>query len=114
LDAPSRFREIGAAAAHSADVAVFFGAASGAAAAAAIEAGMAPESVHAFADLWGPAEFLRTECREGDLVLLRCGMTDHPERIYFSLLGSVDCLKRECDRLYLCDHCTDLRRRKNR
>jgi hypothetical protein len=107
LDGPVKFREIGAATAGSADGAVFFGASSGISAAAAIEGGMEPESVHAFADLWGAAEFLRTESRAGDLCLLRCGMTDHAERIYFSLIGTVNCRKRECGREYLCDHCRE-------
>ena len=111
LDEPSKFREIGAAAAGSADVAVFFGTASRALAAAAVEAGMGPESVHAFADPWAVTEFLRTQSREGDLGLFRCGMTDHAERVHLSLLGRVDCLTQECGRLHVCDSCTDLRRK---
>lgn len=73
-----------------------------------VEAGMAPENVHAFDDLQPAAEFLRFELREGDLVLLKGRTTDHAARVFFAQLGEVRCWKPYCRKTILCDHCPDL------
>ncbi|MBZ5601913.1 MAG: hypothetical protein LAO79_06375 [Acidobacteriia bacterium] len=104
-----RMRTIGQTSAKVMDVAIFFGEHGGAAAAAAIEAGMKPESVHAFPSQREAGQFLRGELRAGDLVLLRPSMTDKPERIYYTQFGEVGCTRFHCALTHLCDACPQLR-----
>jgi UDP-N-acetylmuramoyl-tripeptide--D-alanyl-D-alanine ligase len=104
-----RFQQLGRLAARSVDLAVFFGERSRSAARRAVEGGMKPESVRHFPDLWGAAEFLKSELRKGDLVLLRSRVSLHAERIYFALLGTVGCRMPACTRVQLCDRCSYLR-----
>ena len=73
-----------------------------------IEAGMAPENVHAFAAIRDAAMFLREELRPGDLALIKGRTTDHMARIYFGQLGPVGCWKEYCSKLMLCDICWEL------
>jgi UDP-N-acetylmuramoyl-tripeptide--D-alanyl-D-alanine ligase len=108
LDGPAKVQSIAAAAAGAADEAIFFGPQGGALAAAAVEAGMTPESVRALDDWQGAGEFLRTGTRAGDLVLFRCGMSDHAERAVLSLAQKIGCLRRDCGHLHLCDSCPRL------
>jgi UDP-N-acetylmuramoyl-tripeptide--D-alanyl-D-alanine ligase len=54
------------------------------------------------------AEFLRTELRHGDLMLLKGRTTDHAARIFFAQLGQVGCWKTDCDKRMLCDTCWEL------
>ncbi|MGD0015406.1 MAG: Mur ligase family protein [Bryobacteraceae bacterium] len=104
-----RMRHLGQMAARSADLAVFFGERSRWLAKVALGAGMKPGSAHHFPDPWGAAEFLKSELREGDLVLLRSCHPRHAERIYFAQLGTVGCLKPVCHKVILCDNCPELR-----
>jgi UDP-N-acetylmuramoyl-tripeptide--D-alanyl-D-alanine ligase len=104
-----RFQRLGQMAASSVDLAVFFGERSRNAARRAVEGGMPSESVRSFPDLWGAAEFLRSELREGDLALLRDCHPFHAERIWFALAGSVGCRMSACSYLRACDYCAHLR-----
>jgi UDP-N-acetylmuramoyl-tripeptide--D-alanyl-D-alanine ligase len=104
-----RFQQLGQVAAGCVDLVVFFGERSRNAARRAVEGGMKPESVRRFPDLWGAAEFLKSELREGDLVLLRNRLPFHAERIYFAQLGAVGCQMPTCTWNQLCDHCSHLR-----
>lgn len=104
-----RYRELGQAVARSTDWAIFFGEHCRRGAEAALAAGMRPESVHAFPGWQEAARFLNSELREGDLVLLRCFETDHPERIFFAQFGTVECTKPKCLIVHLCDYCRELR-----
>jgi UDP-N-acetylmuramoyl-tripeptide--D-alanyl-D-alanine ligase len=74
----------------------------------ALAAGIPPENVHGFGELHQAAEFLRMELGHGDLVLLRGRLTDHISRLYFGLIGSVECRKSRCDKKILCDMCPEL------
>jgi UDP-N-acetylmuramoyl-tripeptide--D-alanyl-D-alanine ligase len=74
----------------------------------AIEAGMAPASAHGFPTLSEAAQFLRTELRSGDLVLLKGRSTDHATRVFFALLGTVACWRPYCPKTVLCDACWEL------
>ena len=107
--AEARHQWIGAAAAASVDFAVFFGECAGIAAAAAIAAGMKPECVRTYPSQKDAGAYLLSELREGDLLLLRCNMTDHADRIYWAQFGSVGCLRMHCDLSCMCDSCSELR-----
>lgn len=102
-------RELGQAAARAADVAVFVGEHAKSAAKAAVRSGMAPGAVVGFADLERAAEYLRSELRGGDLVLLKGRTTDHLERVFFAQIGSVRCRKARCSKTIACDLCPELR-----
>ncbi|MGO9231339.1 MAG: Mur ligase family protein [Bryobacteraceae bacterium] len=107
--AEKRYQWIGAAAAESVDFAVFFGEGGETAAGAAVAAGMKPECARSFPSYKEAGEFLRSELREGDLLLLRCDMNDHAERIYWAQFGLVGCSRERCDVIHLCDSCPELR-----
>jgi UDP-N-acetylmuramoyl-tripeptide--D-alanyl-D-alanine ligase len=68
----------------------------------------APEGAHGFMRFEDAAEFLRRELRAGDLALLRGLNCDHLSRLYFALLGDVDCRVPRCDERRPCDRCARL------
>ena len=74
----------------------------------AIDAGLRPEMVHAFPSLQPAAEFLKSELRPGDVMLLKGRTTDHATRIFFAQLGTVKCWKEYCGKRMLCDMCPEL------
>lgn len=74
----------------------------------AIDQGLAPDHVHAFADIQSAAEFLRRELRAGDLALLKGRTTDHAARLFFAQIGNVGCWKQYCPKRMLCDICWEL------
>ncbi|MGD0200521.1 MAG: UDP-N-acetylmuramoyl-tripeptide--D-alanyl-D-alanine ligase [Bryobacteraceae bacterium] len=74
----------------------------------AIESGMPPETVHSFPSLKQAAEFVKTELRPGDLVLLKGRTTDHATRLFFAQLGTVACWREPCRKTMLCDSCWEL------
>ncbi len=74
----------------------------------AVDAGMSPDQVHAFDTQQEAAEFLRTELKPADLVMLKGRTTDHITRIFFALLGPVGCWKPHCPKSKLCDICWEL------
>lgn len=74
----------------------------------AIDQGLPPENVHAFADIQSGAEFLRRELRAGDLALLKGRTTDHAARIFFAQIGDVGCWKQYCPKRMLCDICWEM------
>jgi UDP-N-acetylmuramoyl-tripeptide--D-alanyl-D-alanine ligase len=91
-----------------AEVAVFVGESAAYGRRRAIEAGMPAENVHAFSSIQAAAEFLRSELRPGDLMLLKGRTTDHVTRIFFAQLGPVGCWKEYCPKRMLCDICWEL------
>lgn len=105
----TRFRSVGKSAAQIADLAVFVGDRSRHAVKGAVYAGMDPERVRAFYDLESATEYLRSELREGDLVLLRGLLHDHMSRAYLGMLGEVNCWLATCPKKIACDVCPDLR-----
>lgn len=90
------------------DVALFIGELADYGKRRAIDAGLSPAMAHAFPSLRSAAEFLQTELRDGDLVLLKGRTTDHAARIFFAQLGQVRCWKTDCDKRMLCDTCWEL------
>lgn len=103
-----RLDELGRRAARSADFAVFLGNKMRYAARAAVEAGMQQQNARAFGDLQEGADFLKSELRAGDLVLLRGYSQWHMERLYFAQIGTIRCWLRRCARVPSCDDCTRL------
>ncbi len=74
----------------------------------ATEAGMMPGQAHGFDDLRAAAEFLQTELRNGDLVLLKGRTTDHAARLFYAQCGTVECWRDYCRKTMLCDMCWEL------
>jgi UDP-N-acetylmuramoyl-tripeptide--D-alanyl-D-alanine ligase len=104
----NRLRYLAPRAAGAAEVLVLIGQHSEYGRRRAIEAGMASEDVHAFRGLEETADFLKGELKDGDLALLKGRTTDHASRIYFALLGRIECWEEKCPRTLLCDHCPEL------
>ena len=105
----TRFRGVGKSAAEIADLAVFVGDRSKHAVKGAVYAGMNPEHLRAFYDLESATEYLRSELREGDLVLLRGLLHDHMSRAYLGMLGEVNCWVATCPKKIACDVCPELK-----
>jgi len=104
----NRLRYLAEKAARSAEVALFIGEKAAYGRRRAIEAGMRPSDVYAFASFEASARFLRTELRPDDLVLLKGRTTDHAARIFFAQFGDVGCWKVYCSKETLCDNCWEL------
>ena len=105
----ARFRELGQRAARVADVAVFVSKHHGHhAVKAAIASGMKPECVLSLPGLYEAAEYLKSELRGGDVVLLKGRTTDHLSRVFFAQFGPIGCWKTECRKRIVCDFCEEL------
>jgi UDP-N-acetylmuramoyl-tripeptide--D-alanyl-D-alanine ligase len=76
--------------------------------ATAMEAGIPRERVWGFRSVREVAEFLRSELRRGDLVLLKGRTSDHLSRIFFFQTGHVACWVNECTIRDVCDRCPKL------
>jgi UDP-N-acetylmuramoyl-tripeptide--D-alanyl-D-alanine ligase len=103
-----RLKYLAARAGEVADGVVFIGESADYGRRRAIDAGLSPETAHAFPSLQPAAEFLRGELRAGDLVLLKGRTTDHAARIFFAQIGHVACWKDYCAKRMLCDTCWEL------
>ncbi len=103
-----RLKLIGRAAARTTDFLVVIGRHAEIGARAAIRAGMHPDHALHFESPEQAAQALRCEIRAGDLVLLKGRTTHHITRVFFALLGHIDCWKRHCTKRILCDHCPEL------
>jgi UDP-N-acetylmuramoyl-tripeptide--D-alanyl-D-alanine ligase len=73
-----------------------------------VEAGHAPEAVHAFPGLREAAQFLREQLGEGDVALIKGRTSDHTARLVLAQLGQVACWRASCRKRTLCDHCWQL------
>jgi UDP-N-acetylmuramoyl-tripeptide--D-alanyl-D-alanine ligase len=103
-----RVKELGRIAARAADLVVFVGEHAHYGVKAAISSGIKPEFARNFVDLYRAADYLKSELRGGDLVLLRGRATDHLSRIFFAQFGTIGCWKTKCKKRILCDHCEKL------
>jgi UDP-N-acetylmuramoyl-tripeptide--D-alanyl-D-alanine ligase len=105
----ARFRELGKMASEVGDLAIFISKHHGHhAVKAAIAAGMKPGCALSFADLVEAANYLKSELRGGDLVLLKGRMTDHLSRLFFAQFGAISCWKTDCSKRIMCDYCPEL------
>lgn len=103
-----RLAKLGRRAAEMCEGAVFIGDHSAYGRKGAIEAGMSPDLARDFYSIEDAVDFLRSEIRAGDLVLLRGRNTDHLSRVYFAMLGDIDCHRTWCRKRGLCDDCDQL------
>jgi UDP-N-acetylmuramoyl-tripeptide--D-alanyl-D-alanine ligase len=71
----------------------------------AIRAGIPPNMAHGFSTLFDASTFLASALGPGDLVLLKGRTTDHATRLYFALLGPIECWRNPCKKRMLCDIC---------
>lgn len=86
-DRRQRLKYLGRRAGEVADGVVFIGELASYGVRRAIDAGIHADQAHAFRTLREAAEFLRTELRSGDLVLLKGRATDHAARIFLRRLA---------------------------
>lgn len=104
-----RFREFGKIAAQTADLAIFIGEHGYRGAKAAYAFGMRPDCALSFTELYKATQYLKSELRNGDVVLLRGRTTDHLSRVYFGQLGTIGCWKSKCEKTIVCDLCQELK-----
>ena len=70
--------------------------------------GFPSEAALGFYNLEEAAEWLRGELTAGDVALLRGTHSQHFGRIYFRMLGTVECTLVNCRMRYACDYCPEL------
>src|SRR3990172_5593316 len=104
-----RLREVGKIASQVADLVVFIGEHGHYAVKEATASGMKPECVLGFTDLYMASQYLKSELRSGDLVLLKGRTTDHLSRVFFAQFGTIGCWKTKCSKTIVCDLCEELR-----
>ena len=75
---------------------------------AATAAGMPEGNAIAFNSLPDAADWLRSQIRQGDLVLIRARGQFHMERLYFAQLGTLNCWMDRCSYVLGCDTCPHL------
>lgn len=95
-------------AALTADFVIFIGEYSDRAKKVAISLGMNIKNVHSFLDWQKAINIIKSELREGDILLLKGMGSEHLSRIYLSLIGEVKCRLSKCGKMTLCDHCPEL------
>jgi len=103
-----RYRKLGRDVARIFGIAVFIGGDSAHGVNGAIAAGMRTESAHGFASFAQALDFLGTELRTGDLVLLKGRATDHLTRLAYALVGPIQCRLPRCEKRIVCDLCPEL------
>ena len=104
-----RFRRLGHLASGIGDLAVFIGEHGHYAVKAAILSGMSPDRVRNFPGLSAAAQYLRSELRDGDLVLIKGRISHHLSRVVFAQWGDIGCWKKDCNKRILCDTCDSLK-----
>lgn len=104
-----RMKHLGRQALELSELAVFVGESGHYAAKAALAAGADPGRVRQYEMARDAAEYLKSELRAGDLVLLKGRSCDHLERILHAQLGAIGCWKVKCRIRTLCDACKELR-----
>ena len=109
LSERGRFRHLGREVARAADLGIFIGRSSNSSISAAVEAGMHRGSALAFKTLPDAANFLKSELRAGDLVLLHGWVERHLERAILAQLGSLSCWLERCPKFMQCERCPELK-----
>jgi UDP-N-acetylmuramoyl-tripeptide--D-alanyl-D-alanine ligase len=103
-----RSRYYGKMAAQHTDLAIFLGERCLEIAEQAQRFGLTEAQTRSFFSLEDAASYLRTELRDGDLLLLRGLASEHLSRLYYRLLGTVACQLPVCRIPYHCDPCPKL------
>jgi UDP-N-acetylmuramyl pentapeptide synthase len=109
LSERGRYQRLGTQVAEVADMGIFIGRSSNTAASAAVRAGMNRESARFFKMLPEAANFLKSELRPGDLVLLQGWVERHLERAILAQLGQISCWKERCSKRIQCEACPELK-----
>ncbi|HSP88504.1 MAG TPA: UDP-N-acetylmuramoyl-tripeptide--D-alanyl-D-alanine ligase [Ignavibacteriaceae bacterium] len=104
-----RFKKLGRIAPQISDLAIFISEYGHYAVKTATEAGMSPDCVKSFIDLKTANNYLKSEFRDGDLILLKGRSSDHLSRIFFGQHGEINCWKNKCVKMMLCDLCDELK-----
>jgi UDP-N-acetylmuramoyl-tripeptide--D-alanyl-D-alanine ligase len=105
---PERVRHLADLACEFSDMLVFIGEDASHGVERALERGLAPENIHAFAKWEDAAAFLSENLGPGDLALLRSRRDGHLSRIYYALQGEVKCHLADCPLRMACDACPQL------
>lgn len=100
--------EVGRRCAETGDLLLFWGSYKARYRDAAMDAGVASESILLFETLAEMAEGLRSLTRKGDLVLLKGTWFDHMSRVAYAQLGTVACSVEPCLLHWGCDPCPKL------
>ncbi len=112
LDAPQfgelAAEEAGKRCAAAADVLLFWGRFAERYRGAALKAGTPAENIFLFATQVEMADFIRSETKAGDVILLKGYWSDHMTRVAFRQFGRVACVKEKCLRHLVCDGCNKL------
>ncbi len=101
----ARMEDLGRNAASLFDYAIFIGDRGNYAIRAAVESGMQRKNIFAFYKYQEAVDHIRSELRNGDLVLLKGRMDMHLSRLYLSMMGNVGCTLKSCSNTFLCDGC---------
>jgi UDP-N-acetylmuramoyl-tripeptide--D-alanyl-D-alanine ligase len=109
LSERGRGRYLGTQVARSADMGIFIGRSSNTWVSAAIGEGMHRDAARAFKTLPEAANFLKSELRAGDLVLLQGWIARHLERVILAQLGTISCWKERCMKRIQCEACPELK-----
>lgn len=104
-----RVRRMGSLAPPICDMAVFVGEHAHYAIKGAIAGGMDAKRVIGFDTAKEGAEYLKSELREGDFMLIKGRTCDHLERIVHFQTSPVACWIKKCRQRVLCDLCPELR-----
>ncbi len=105
----NRFKKLGKLVHQIADIAVFISESGHHAVKAAVASGMKNECVLSFINLQEAALYLKSELRNGDLVLLKGRTSDHLSRVFFAQFGEIECWKTDCKKRIICDMCNELK-----
>lgn len=101
----SRASRLGRRAAQIAELVIFVGDYADRSVAAAISEGVGQDNARGFVTIRAALAFLKSELRDGDLVLLKGQANHHLSRLYLGLLGDIECTRLSCARQVLCDQC---------
>jgi len=104
-----RLRKIGRRAAEMVDYAIFIGDKSHHGIRGAREGGLSEEQAVAFSDYSEAAAFLKPILGPGDVVLLKADQNKQLTRLFFRLLGEVQCTIPLCRKPMVCDDCSEFR-----
>lgn len=101
-------RQLGKLLAVSADLAVVTGPQAAEIRAAAVNAGMSFDTILIVEDVRAMSDWIGSQSRSGDLILLKGEWNEHLSRASFAQLGSVDCWQFPCPVPVVCDKCSKL------
>jgi len=103
-----RLAHLGREIARVAQVAVFVGEGAEHGKRGTLAGGIAPQNVHAVANVREAGNLLQGMLRRGDLVFLAGALPSSLERVFLAQLGPIGCWEDNCWKLVMCDVCSEL------